>query len=194
MSSGPGEKGQARVYRTADAGKNWKLVLEEKTPGAFFDATAFLDTKHGILLGDPVEGRFMVYITADGGETWQRVAPEKLPAALPNEGAFAASNSCLAIEGTNDAWFATGGSSVARVFRSTNLGESWSVFNTPIRPTNASTGSFRSCSRAHCTGWRLGATTKSPTPSFPTRSSLMMAGGPGTASASHRAVSYLLLP
>jgi photosystem II stability/assembly factor-like uncharacterized protein len=142
MSSGPAEKGQARIYRTADSGKTWKLVLEEKTIGAFFDAIAFLDSKHGILLGDPVEGHFMVYITADGGETWQRVAPEKLPAALPQEGAFAASNSCLAVEGTNDAWFATGGASVARVFRSTNLGESWTVYNTPVRPGNASTGIF----------------------------------------------------
>jgi photosystem II stability/assembly factor-like uncharacterized protein len=142
MSSGPAEKGQARVYRTADAGKTWKLVLEEKTTGAFFDAVAFLDAKRGILLGDPVDGKFMVYITSDGGETWQRVAADKLPAALPNEGAFAASNSCLAVEGTNDAWFATGGASVARVFRSTNFGESWFVFNTPIQPPNASTGIF----------------------------------------------------
>ena len=142
MSSGPAEKGQARVYRTTDAGRTWKLVLEEKSKGAFFDAIAFLDPKHGILLGDPVDGHFMVYITADAGETWQRVSPEKIPDVLPNEGAFAASNSCLAVEGTNDAWFATGGASVARIFRSTNLGESWSVFNTPVRPANATTGIF----------------------------------------------------
>src|SRR5450432_2382212 len=63
MSSGPAEKGQARVYRTSDGGKTWKLVLEERTKGAFFDAIAFYDTKHGILLGDPVDGHFMVYIT-----------------------------------------------------------------------------------------------------------------------------------
>jgi len=167
MSSGPAEKGQARVYRTADAGKNWKLVLEEKTPGAFFDAIAFLDTKHGILLGDPVEGRFMVYITADGGETWQRVAPEKLPPALSNEGAFAASNSCLAVEGTNDAWFATGGSSVVRVFRSTNLGESWSVFNTPIRPTNASTGIFSLVFQGALHGMAVGGDYQKPDTVFP---------------------------
>jgi photosystem II stability/assembly factor-like uncharacterized protein len=142
MSSGPAEKGQARVYRTTDGGKTWKLVLEEKTKGAFFDAIAFFDPKHGILLGDPVDGHFMVYITDNGGDTWQRVALEKIPVALPNEGAFAASNSCLAVEGTNDAWFATGGAAVARIFRSTNLGESWTVYNTPIHPARASIGIF----------------------------------------------------
>lgn len=167
MSSGPAEKGQARVYRTTDAGKSWKLVLEEKTKGAFFDAVAFLDTKHGILLGDPVEGHFMVYITADGGETWQRVAPEKLPASLPNEGAFAASNSCLAVEGTNDAWFATGGGSVARIFRSTNLGESWTVYNTPIQPTNASTGIFSLVFQGALHGMAVGGDYQKPDGVFP---------------------------
>ena len=167
MSSGPAEKGQARVYRTTDAGKTWKLALEEKTKGAFFDSIAFLDPKHGILLGDPVDGHFMIYITSDGGETWQRVAPDKLPAALPNEGAFAASNSCLAVEGTNDAWFATGGATVARIFRSTNLGESWSVFNTPVRPANASTGIFSLVFQGALHGMAVGGDYLKPDAIFP---------------------------
>jgi photosystem II stability/assembly factor-like uncharacterized protein len=167
MSSGPAEKGQARVYRTTDGGKTWKLVLEEKSKGAFFDAVAFFDVKHGIVLGDPVDGHFMVYITADGGETWQPVAPDRIPAALPNEGAFAASNSCLAVEGTNDAWFATGGGSVARIFRSTNLGASWSVFNTLVRPTNASTGIFSLVFQGALHGMAVGGDYQKPDAVFP---------------------------
>ena len=167
MSSGPGEKGQARVYRTADGGKTWKLVLEEKTKGAFFDAVVFFDAKRGILIGDPVDSHFMVYLTADGGETWQRVAPEKIPEALPNEGAFAASNSCLAVEGANDAWFATGGASVARVFRSTNFGESWFVFNTPIHPANASTGIFSLVFQGALHGMAVGGDYQKPDTPFP---------------------------
>jgi len=167
MSSGPAEKGQARVYRTTDGGKTWNLVLEERTKGAFFDAVAFFDAQHGILLGDPVDGHFMVYITADGGQTWQRVAPDRLPAAVPNEGAFAASNSCLAVEGTNNAWFATGGASVARIFRSTNLGESWSVFNTPVRPTNASTGIFSLVFQGALHGMAVGGDYQKPDAVFP---------------------------
>ncbi len=167
MSSGPAEKGQARVYRTTDAGQHWNLVLEEKTKGAFFDAIAFWDAKHGILLGDPVDGHFMIYTTADAGETWQRVAPEKLPPALPNEGAFAASNSCLAVEGTGNAWFATGGASVARVFRSTNLGESWFAFNTPVQPANASTGIFSLVFQGALHGMAVGGDYQKPDTVFP---------------------------
>jgi photosystem II stability/assembly factor-like uncharacterized protein len=167
MSSGPAEKGQARVYRTTDAGQHWTQVLEEKTTGAFFDAIAFWDSKHGILLGDPVEGSFMIYTTQDAGETWQRVAPEKLPAALPNEGAFAASNSCLAVEGKSNVWFGTGGASVARVFRSTNLGQSWFVFNTPVQPHNASTGIFSLVFQGELHGMAVGGDYQQPDALFP---------------------------
>jgi photosystem II stability/assembly factor-like uncharacterized protein len=167
MSSGPAEKGQARVYRTTDGGKTWNLVLEERSKGAFFDAVAFFDAQHGILLGDPVDGHFMVYITADGGQSWQRVAPDRLPAAAPNEGAYAASNSCLAVEGTNNAWFATGGASAARIFRSTNLGESWSVFNTPVRPANASTGIFSLVFQGELHGMAVGGDYQKPDAVFP---------------------------
>jgi photosystem II stability/assembly factor-like uncharacterized protein len=141
MSSGPAEQGQARVYRTNDAGKHWDLVLEEKTAGAFFDAVAFGDSQNGMLIGDPVAGRFMLYTTKDGGLTWQRVPPEKLPQALDKEGAFAASNSCLTVQGEN-AWFASGGAAVARVFRSANRGQTWLAVETPLNPANASTGIF----------------------------------------------------
>ena len=142
MSSGLAEKGQARVYRTTDGGQHWVLALEDKTPGAFFDAIAFWDAKRGILMGDPVDGRFMVFTTSDGGATWQRVAAMKLPPALTGEGAFAASNSCLTVEGGGNAWFATGGAAVARVFRSVNGGKTWAVADTPAQPRNASTGIF----------------------------------------------------
>jgi photosystem II stability/assembly factor-like uncharacterized protein len=166
MSSGPAEKGQARVYRTTD-GLTWNLVLEEKTKGAFFDCITFWDTKRGILLGDPIDGHFMVYTTIDGGETWQRVSPEKIPEALPNEGAFAASNSSVAVEGAGNAWFATGGASVARVFRSTNLGQSWFVFNTPVQPHNASTGIFSLVFQGEFHGMAVGGDYQKPDALFP---------------------------
>ena len=167
MSSGPAEKGQARVYRTTDGGKTWTQVLEEKTKGAFFDAIAFWDAKHGILLGDPVEGHFMIYTTQDAGETWQRVVPLKMPSALAGEGAFAASNSCLAVGGNGTAWFGTGGGPVARVFRSTNGGLSWTVFDTPIHPANASTGIFSLVFQSALNGLFVGGDYQQPAANFP---------------------------
>jgi photosystem II stability/assembly factor-like uncharacterized protein len=167
MSSGPAEKGQARVYRTTDAGQHWVLVLEEKIPGAFFDAIAFWDANHGILMGDPVDGHFMLFTTDDGGATWQRVPPEKLPPALPGEGAFAASNSCLAVQGADYTWFATGGASTARIFRSTDRGKTWAVANTPAQPHNASTGIFSIAFRDEKNGVAVGGDYQHPDDSFP---------------------------
>ena len=99
MSSGNAEEGLARIYRTTDGGKSWELVFQVKTAEVFLDAMAFWDREHGIVLSDPAGGKFVLFTTEDGGRTWKQIAPEKMPAALSGEGAFAASNSCLAVEG-----------------------------------------------------------------------------------------------
>src|SRR5579871_4326452 len=62
---------------------------------------AFWDAKHGIVLGDPIPDesgklKFEILIT-DDGQTWQPIPPSQLPEAVQGEGAFAASNSCIAI-------------------------------------------------------------------------------------------------
>jgi photosystem II stability/assembly factor-like uncharacterized protein len=142
ISSGPAENGQAQIYRTSDGGASWKKVFEEKRKGAFFDAIRFWDRKHGMVLSDPVDGRFVLFSTDDGGATWKQIPPLALPPALPNEGAFAASNSCLTVQGENNAWFATGAAGVARIFRSNDRGRSWSAAETPMHPPNASSGIF----------------------------------------------------
>lgn len=142
ISSGPAEKGQAQIYRTIDGGKHWMKVFEQKRAGIFFDAIAFWDRKHGIALSDPVQGRFALFITQDGGSSWKQIPAAALPPALPNEGAFAASNSCLTVHGKADVWFATGGASVARVFHSSDRGKTWTVAETPIHPKNSSSGIF----------------------------------------------------
>lgn len=142
ISSGPAEKGQAKIFQTTDGGKTWKQVFEERRAGIFFDAVAFWDRKHGIVLSDPFEGKFALFTTDDGGLTWKLLPPAALPAALPNEGAFAASNSCLVVQGKSNVWFATGGANVARVFRSNDRGKTWQVAETPMHPANASSGIF----------------------------------------------------
>src|SRR5882724_5245873 len=142
MSSGKAEDGQAHIYRTTDAGKTWTQVYEQKTPGVFFDAIAFWDSRNGIVLSDPVDNHFALFVTEDGGVTWKQIPSSSLPPALPKEGAFAASNSCLTVQGEKNVWFASGGASVARVFRSNDRGKSWSVAETPMHPESASSGIF----------------------------------------------------
>jgi photosystem II stability/assembly factor-like uncharacterized protein len=140
LAAGPGE--QSRIYKkTTDAGKNWALQFSNKDPKGFFDCMAFWDQEHGIAVGDPVDGRFQLITTDNGGKEWKPIPAERLPAAVEGEGAFAASGTCIAVQGNKNVWFVTGGSA-ARVFRSVDGGESWMVTETPLTHGPASAGIF----------------------------------------------------
>ena len=146
MSAGPGE--QSRIYHTGDGGKHWQLQFSNNDPKGFFDSIAFWDAKHGVVLGDPIPDeagklKFELLETEDG-ESWHRMSSAQMPEAAAGEGAFAASNSCIAILPNSDdrnLWFATGGKT-ARVFHSSDRGQSWQVFETPIMHGADSTGIF----------------------------------------------------
>jgi len=156
MSAGPGD--QSRIYHTLDAGRDWNLQFTNSNPKGFFDSMVFWDRSHGMVLGDPIpdEGgnlKFELLMTEDG-QNWKRIPAAQLPAAIEGEGAFAASNSCLAILQTQPAstqsapegndpniWFATGGKA-ARVFHSPDRGQTWEVFDTPIAHGADSQGIF----------------------------------------------------
>lgn len=140
LAIGPGEK--SRIYRTEDAGATWTLTHLNRDPKGFLDALAFWDLDHGLALGDPVDGRYAILTTDDGGRTWTKIPDAGMPPALPGEGAFAASGTCLAVQGTDLAWFGTGGGATARVFRSTDRGRTWAASATPIRVGNPSSGVF----------------------------------------------------
>ena len=118
LAAGPGE--QSRIYKTTDGGAQWKLQFTNTNPKGFFDCMAFWDREHGIAVGDPVGDdagklRFEVLVTADGGAHWDVSATKAMPEAVEGEGAFAASGTCVAVQGKKNVWFVTGGK-VARVF------------------------------------------------------------------------------
>lgn len=140
LSIGPGDA--SRIYKTTDGGKTWALQFTNPNPKAFFDAIAFWDVNNGLAVSDPVDGRFVVIRTSDGGKTWAPIPPQHMPPALEGEGAFAASGTCLIVQGKTNAWFATGGARVARVFRSMDNGQTWFVASTPIKTGNAASGIF----------------------------------------------------
>ncbi|MFO0807173.1 MAG: glycosyl hydrolase [Gemmataceae bacterium] len=140
LSAGLGE--DARIYKTTDGGKTWSLQFKNADRDAFFDAMAFWDSTSGIALGDPVKGRFQLIATDDGGANWRQMPAMHLPPATQNEGAFAASGTCLVTHGANDVWFVTGGAKTARVFRSSNRGRTWTVSETPIQAGVESAGIF----------------------------------------------------
>ena len=153
LSAGPGD--QSRIYKTTDAGKNWTLQFTNKDPKGFFDCMAFWDRDHGIAVGDPVADNsgklsFELIVTDDGGKNWKPVPPDSIPLAVEGEGAFAASGTCIAVQGNSNVWFATGGK-VARVFRSSNAGQTWTVADTPMihGPDSAGIFSIAFCDATH---------------------------------------------
>jgi photosystem II stability/assembly factor-like uncharacterized protein len=137
MSSGEGEK--SRIYKTADGGETWTLQYTDKRKEFFLDSIACLSETLCFALSDPIDGKFLLLNTTDG-QRWNPLSSINMPAALASEGAFAASNTCLALSGA-DIFFGTGGPA-ARVFHSSDSGRTWSVAETPIAHGNASSGIF----------------------------------------------------
>ena len=136
LSSGEGRL--SRLYRTSDGGANWTLARVNQ-PEGFWDAIAFWDANHGILLGDPVNGRFTILTTGDGGGTWKQ---QEGPKAEKGEAAFAASGTALATRGAREAWFGSGGPGGGRVFHTEDGGATWSAVRTPLRPASEGAGIF----------------------------------------------------
>jgi len=136
MSSGPGD--QSRLYKTTDGCQTWTLLFTNPDKEGFWDAMRFEgnrsfrhefpDTvmRHGILIGDPVDGNFVIYLTNDSGEHWQPWSPYthtypklKRPpvTAVPGESLFAASNSAGIAIGTEIEFvFVTGGIRGSRIY------------------------------------------------------------------------------
>jgi photosystem II stability/assembly factor-like uncharacterized protein len=160
LSIGLGE--DSRIYKTTDAGKTWALQFKSPDREAFFDAMAFWDDQHGVALSDPVKGQFQLIATDDGGANWKPLQARNLPPALPNEGAFAASGTCLVTHGRNDIWFCTGGARTARVFHSADRGHNWTVSDTPIFAGTDSAGIFSMAFRDRTYGMIVGGDYRKP--------------------------------
>jgi photosystem II stability/assembly factor-like uncharacterized protein len=130
MSIGTGPA--SRVYKTTDGGASWTLQFTNPDAKGFFDAMAFWDASHGIVVGDSVDGAFSIFLTEDGGATWAPAPRAGLPPALPGEGAFAASGTNVAVSGSSDAWFVTNGAGRSRVLHSSDRGRTWTIADLPL--------------------------------------------------------------
>ena len=119
-----------RIYKTTDGGATWARQFTNKTPNAFYDCFSFWDPTRGITHSDSVNGVFPDIRTSDG-QTWHSIA-SRMPPALPGEASFAASGTCIATEGEQNAWIATGGSTIARILATRDGGDTWDAFDTPL--------------------------------------------------------------
>lgn len=117
----------ALLYKTGDVG-TMELVYKEEGEGVFYDSMKFWNDREGIAIGDSMNGCLSIIITRDGGNTWNKLPCSQLPSTEEGEGAFAASNTNIAIIG-NRAWVAT---TTGAVYMSKNKGKTWSKTATPI--------------------------------------------------------------
>lgn len=97
----------AYILKTIDGGDSWKIVYENKTPGMFLDALDFANSRMGIVIGDPVNGKIFIAKTYDSGNTWQE-EPDT-PSAETGEAFFAASGTNVKLFANNDFIMASGG-------------------------------------------------------------------------------------
>jgi photosystem II stability/assembly factor-like uncharacterized protein len=137
MSSGPGSA--SRIYKTTNGGQTWSLQFQNKKENAFYDCFDFWTPQRGLAFSDPVDRRFPVLRVTDGRH-WQDIG-DRLPRALEGEFGFSSSGTCIATQGDQRAWITTGGSSVARVLATTDGGQTWHAYDTPL-VSNPNAGGF----------------------------------------------------
>ncbi|MBV9670113.1 MAG: hypothetical protein JOZ43_04075 [Acidobacteriales bacterium] len=127
----------SRIYKTEDGGATWTLQFENQDPNAFYDCFAFWTPMRGLAQSDSSNGRFPTLRT-ENGHTWIDIG-NNLPAPLAGEGSFAASGTCVATQGAENAWVVTTNS---RVLATKDGGNSWAAYTAPIAGGTGTAGLF----------------------------------------------------
>jgi photosystem II stability/assembly factor-like uncharacterized protein len=130
----------ALLYQISKDGKEVQLVYQENNKKVFYDSMQFWNDKEGIAVGDPIDDCLSVIVTHDGGNSWNKIPNSKLPKVFEGEAHFAASNTNIVIKGS-DTWIVSGGKK-SRVFYSSDKGNTWEAFETPIVQGKQMTGIF----------------------------------------------------
>ncbi len=136
----------ATILITRNGGKKWSVSFISKDSAMFFDGIDFWldpsgDNKHGMIFGDPVNGRMYLSETFDGGKTWKEIPFDDRPQLQNGEAAFAASGTTIRTLPNGQIFIATGGV-VSRLWHSRDYGHHWEVFDTPILQGKPSQGIF----------------------------------------------------
>lgn len=129
LSIGEGANSQIHLYSESEG---WKVAYVMDHPKGFLNSIDFWDDQVGLAYGDSFDGKPYLMKTEDGGHSWFRINPEVLPNAEEGEGGFASSGSCISVQPGGLAWIGTGAGGSARVLKTTDYGQSWASYETPI--------------------------------------------------------------
>ncbi|MEU2128175.1 oxidoreductase [Streptomyces sp. NPDC018352] len=160
-----GEGEASRVFRTDDGGATWTESFRNTDARAFYDCLTFFDSRHGLAMSDPVDGKYRILSTADGGRSWRVLPDAGMPDAQPGEAGFAASGQCLVSSGPRDVWLATGGAATARVLHSADRGLTWTATESTIPAGDPARGVFALAFRDRHHGIAVGGDYRAGEPS-----------------------------
>ncbi|WP_432671807.1 T9SS type A sorting domain-containing protein [Flavobacterium sp. SM2513] len=128
------------VWKTTNSGTNWvkqTTALFNNTVDSFTNLVYFWDANNGFCQGDPAGGYFELYTTTNGGTNWTRVPSANIPVPLEGEYGYVHNYEVVG----NTIWY---GTNKGRIFKSTDMGLNWTVFQSPITDFGgtASSGSY----------------------------------------------------
>lgn len=154
----------ALLYKIDKETKQIVLVYQEKGDKVFYDSMVFMNDQEGIAIGDPTEACPSIIITKDGGKSWNKLPCDNLPKFEEGEAFFAASNTNIFYR--NSTLIMVSGGKKSRVYTSTNKGQTWQVFETPIVQGSAMTGAFTADFYDDKSGLIAGGNYEKPTQNF----------------------------
>src|SRR5262245_63136371 len=99
----PGSHGGARRRSRAPSPETFALfflMIRQPPRSTRFPYTTLF---RSLAMSDPVDGKFRILATYDGGHSWEVLPDDGMPDAVAGEFGFAASGTCLVIQG-NNAW------------------------------------------------------------------------------------------
>lgn len=130
----------ARIIKIDKNTLQEQLVYSEEHEKVFYDSMQFIDDRNGYAMGDPTADCLSFLRTSDGGLTWQKSSCDNFPKVIEGEAAFATSNTNLIVKGKSI--IMVSGGKQSRVFISTDTGNTWNVYPTPIVQGEEMTGIF----------------------------------------------------
>lgn len=117
------QKRTSNLYRTTDRGGSWEKVFSQA--GGFGTAVFMFNTKEGVFIGNPINGRWSIFLTKDGGKSWDS-AGVKAPAPAGNE--TTRQNSVYGVHSGSTVMF---GASAGKYYVSEDKGKTWRAQSVP---------------------------------------------------------------